>query len=64
MLVLSRKPGESINIGDNIRITIVSISPSKVRVGITAPETVPIHRDDVGRTAPQSAPAEVPPQDV
>lgn len=47
MLVLSRKRDEEINIGDNIVITIVDIRGDKVRVGITAPTTVPVHRKEV-----------------
>ena len=37
MLVLSRKPGEKILIGDNVAITVVRIGPNTVRIGIDAP---------------------------
>lgn len=47
MLVLSRHDGESIFIGDNIKITIVAIRGDKVRLGIEAPTEVPIHRQEV-----------------
>jgi len=47
MLVLSRKKEETIIINDNIRITIVDIRGDKIRVGITAPKDVPIHREEV-----------------
>lgn len=46
MLVLSRKAGERILIGDNIAITIVRISAGSVRVGIEAPLDLPIVRED------------------
>lgn len=46
MLVLSRKSGERILIGDNIAITIVRISSGSVRVGIEAPRDMAIARDD------------------
>lgn len=47
MLVLSRKPGEKILIGDTIAITIVRIGPNTVRVGIEAPKEVDIVREEV-----------------
>lgn len=47
MLVLSRKNLESILIGDDIEITVVSIVGDKVRLGISAPREVPIHREEV-----------------
>ena len=47
MLVLSRKRDESIIIGDNIIVTIVDIRGDKVRLGINAPEDVPVHRQEV-----------------
>lgn len=47
MLVLSRGKDESIEIGDNIRVTVVSITGSKVRLGIEAPPEVPVHRKEV-----------------
>lgn len=46
MLVLSRKKDESIVIGDNIVVTVIEIRGNKVRLGIEAPEEVPIHRHD------------------
>lgn len=47
MLVLSRKLGESIMIGDNIRVTVVDIDRGKVRLGIEAPRDVPIYRQEL-----------------
>ena len=47
MLVLSRQRDETIMIGDDIEITIVDIRGDKVRLGITAPATVPVHRKEV-----------------
>jgi carbon storage regulator len=47
MLVLSRQRGESIRIGDNIEIMIVDIRGDKVRLGITAPRDMPVHRQEV-----------------
>jgi len=47
MLVLSRKKNESIVIADNIIVTVVDIRGDKVRLGIAAPESVPVHRQEV-----------------
>ncbi|WP_437186146.1 carbon storage regulator [Planctomicrobium sp. SH668] len=47
MLVLSRKPGERILIGDDIALTVVRIGPNTVRIGIEAPRTMNIVRDEL-----------------
>ena len=47
MLVLTRKKGESIRIGDDIEITISSINGDQVKIGIDAPKNVEIHRKEV-----------------
>ncbi|MFN0055629.1 MAG: carbon storage regulator CsrA [Planctomycetales bacterium] len=47
MLVLSRKPDESICIGDSIRLTILAVNGNKVRIGIDAPDEVRVHRQEV-----------------
>ncbi len=47
MLVLTRKPGQSIMIGDGIEVQVLSVAGEKVRLGITAPRDVTIFRDEV-----------------
>ena len=47
MLVLSRKPGERILIGNDVAVTVVEIRPGRVKIGIEAPQGVSIHRDEV-----------------
>jgi len=47
MLVLSRQKDESIMIGDDVEITIVGVRGDKVRLGITAPKSIPVHRREV-----------------
>ena len=47
MLVLSRQRDESIIINDNVVVTIVDIRGDKVRLGIEAPQEVPVHRREV-----------------
>jgi carbon storage regulator CsrA len=47
MLVLSRKIGEEIVIGDNIRVTVVAVRGNQVRLGFSAPEDVVIQRAEL-----------------
>jgi carbon storage regulator len=47
MLVLSRQKDESIMIGDEVEITIVDVRGDKVRLGITAPKNIPVHRREI-----------------
>lgn len=47
MLVLSRKPGEKILIGDDIKVTVVRIGPNTVRLGIEAPRDMNIVRTEI-----------------
>ena len=47
MLVLSRHRDESIMIGDDVVVTIVDIRGDKVRLGIDAPQDIPVHRQEV-----------------
>jgi len=47
MLVLSRKTGEKIRIGDNVTVTIVRIGPNNVRLGIDAPRDLNIVREEL-----------------
>ncbi len=47
MLVLSRQKNESIMIGDDVEIIIVDVRGDKVRLGITAPKSVSVHRKEI-----------------
>ena len=47
MLVLTRKLGESIVIGNNVRVTILEMQGKQIRLGIEAPSEVPVHRGEV-----------------
>jgi len=51
MLVLSRKLGEEILIGDGVRLIVYHISRNRVRLGIVAPDGVPIYRDELTERA-------------
>ena len=47
MLVLTRKKGQSLMIGNDIEISLVDIQGDQVRIGINAPKSVPIHRKEI-----------------
>lgn len=47
MLVLSRMRDESVMIGDDVEIIIVDVRGDKVRLGITAPKDIPVHRREI-----------------
>jgi carbon storage regulator len=47
MLVLTRRPGESIIVGQDIVITVIEIKGGQVRIGIDAPRDIQVHREEV-----------------
>ncbi len=55
MLVLTRRPGESILIGDDIEVRIIKIQGNQARIGIAAPRDVNIRRDELERRPPKGA---------
>lgn len=47
MLILGRRIGESIMIGDNIKITVLDVQGQQVRIGLDAPREVSVHREEI-----------------
>jgi len=47
MLILTRKSGESITIGDDVKVTVVEVKGKQVRIGIDAPRSYTIHREEI-----------------
>jgi carbon storage regulator len=65
MLVLSRRLGETLIIGDNVKITVLGISGNQVRLGIAAPKEISVHREEVyDRIQGEHASALVPEQSL
>ncbi len=66
MLVLSRQRDQTIMIGDHIEITVVDIRGDKVRLGINAPQDIPVHRKEVYEAIKREnrAAANVKPDDI
>jgi len=57
MLVLSRKLGEEICLGQDIRLTVVDIRGHRVRLGISAPQSTPIRREELDQQPLESGPS-------
>lgn len=47
MLILTRRIGETIRIDDDIEVTVLGIKGNQVRIGVTAPEAVEVHRQEI-----------------
>jgi carbon storage regulator len=67
MLIITRRPGEKIMLGDDIVVHVMEIVGNSVRVGIQAPRSVPVYREEIwnavrdeNRAAADSAPADLP----
>ena len=47
MLILTRRIGESVYIGDEVRLTVLGVRGTQVRIGINAPKDIPVHREEI-----------------
>ena len=47
MLILTRRINETLNIGDDVQVTVLGIKGNQVRIGIDAPRDVPVHREEI-----------------
>ena len=49
MLILTRRIGETVMVGDEISVTVLSVKSNQVRIGVTAPRDIPVHREEIYR---------------
>ena len=47
MLILTRKLGESLMIGDEVTVTVLGVQGNQVRLGVQAPREIPVHREEI-----------------
>jgi carbon storage regulator len=60
MLILTRRVGESVMIGDDVTITVLGVKGNQVRVGINAPKNVAVHREEIYERIKREQQGEVP----
>ena len=66
MLIITRRPGEKIRVGNDVCIEVIEVTGSTVRIGIAAPRSIPVYREEIWaavqaeNAAAAQAPAELP----
>jgi carbon storage regulator len=66
VLIITRKPGEKVMLGDDIVIEVIEVSGSSVRLGIAAPRSLPVYREEIWtavKAESAAAPADPVPED-
>nr|AAX19276.1 CsrA-like protein [Sinorhizobium meliloti] len=61
MLMLTRRIGETLMIGDNVTVTVLGVNGNQVRIGITAPKDVAVHRGEIYQRIREGAVPPAPP---
>lgn len=49
MLILKRRTGENLRIGANVSVTVLEVKGNQVKIGINAPKSLPVHREEIYR---------------
>jgi len=62
MLILTRRLGETLTIGDDITVTVLDVRGAQVRLGIDAPPEIPVHREEIYQKIQREKEAGIPPQ--
>ena len=47
MLILTRRVGETIKVGDEVQVTVLGVKGNQIRIGINAPEEIAVHREEI-----------------
>lgn len=64
MLILTRRISESVIIGDEVKVTVLGVKGNQVRLGIDAPKTVSVHREEIYQRIQQEKQGGIPPSDT
>lgn len=56
MLILTRRVGESLKIGDEVTVTVLGVKGNQIRIGIAAPHDVAVHREEIYERVSQQSP--------
>ena len=62
MLILTRRVGESVVIGEDVTVTVLGVKGNQVRIGITAPKDVAVHREEIYQRIQRGEDANAPAQ--
>jgi len=61
MLILTRRVGETLMIGDEVTVTVLGVKGNQVRIGVNAPKTVAVHREEIYERIKQEGGGAAPP---
>ena len=64
MLILTRRIGETLNIGDDVQVTVLGIKGNQVRIGVNAPKEIPVHREEIYERIKKEKEADIAPRAV